>query len=327
MKIIFANNYYYLRGGSERVFFNEMAMLKAYGHEVVPFSRHFEKNIQSEYSRFFPSPIEYEDVSLAKKIVVSFKLIYSYECRNKLSELLNYFSPDLVHAHNIYGRLTTSIIDVAKKKSVPVVMTLHDYKLICPSYLMLLNEKVCERCTGRKFYNCVLTKCHKGSRSASFVYTFEAYFSSIFKKYAYISCFMCPSKLSLRKHAEAGIPEEKLVHIPNFISIEDFEPNYENKGYILYVGRLSREKGVLTLLKAVKGLDIPVRIVGDGPMRKEYEEFVRENSLNNVFFEGYKSGDGLKKLRAVQAEFTACLISRLSVVWLIVCCFVDRDNG
>lgn len=296
MKVLSANNYFYPRGGSERVFFDEMEILRAHGHEIIPFSRHFEKNMPSECSRYFASPIEYENVSLAKKIAKGFSLIYSYECRKRFSELLDYFSPDLIHAHNIYGRLTTSIIDAAKKKKIPVVMTLHDYKLICPSYLMLLNDSVCERCIGGKFYRCVLKKCHKGRRDASLFFTLESYFNSIFDKYDYIGYFICPSRFSLKKHAEAGIPEEKLVHIPNFINVKGFEPNYENNGYILYVGRLSREKGVLTLLKAIKSRDIPVRIVGDGPMRGEYESFVKENDISNVFFEGYKRGDELRNL-------------------------------
>jgi glycosyltransferase involved in cell wall biosynthesis len=101
---------------------------------------------------------------------------------------------------------------------------------------------------------------------------------------------------SLKKHLEAGIPEEKLVHIPNFIKLKNFEPAYEPGDYILFVGRLSKEKGVLTLLKAIKGLDIELKIVGDGPIREEYEKYIRIERITNVTFEGYKSGEGLKSL-------------------------------
>jgi glycosyltransferase involved in cell wall biosynthesis len=296
MNLIFANNYYYIRGGSERVFFEEMELLKSHGHKVIPFSRNYDKNFQSEYSNFFPSNFEYENVPLNKKISAAFKLIYSFESKNKFNDLLNYFKPDLIHAHNISGRLTTSIIDSAKSKKIPIVMTLHDYKLICPSYLMLLNGAVCERCKGGKFYNCVLIRCHKNSFAASFVYTVETYFNYFLKKYNYIKYFICPSKFSLRKHAEGGIPEDKLVHIPNFINVSEFNPNYESGDYILYVGRLSKEKGIFTLLKAVKGIDVRLKIVGDGPIRKDCEEFVSENSIKNVEFLGYKTGNELKEI-------------------------------
>src|SRR3989304_3822752 len=252
MKLIFANNYYYLRGGSERVFFDEMDMLSAYGHKVLPFTRHFEKNILSEYSRFFPSAMYYDGVS--------------------------------------------SIKDSAKSRKIPIVMTLHDYKLICPSYLMLLNSKPCERCKGRKFYNPLFTLCHKNNFLASAIYTIESYFNLWFKKYDWIRFFICPSKFSMNIHLEAVITEEKLIHIPNFIKLKNFEPDYEPGNYILFVGRLSQEKGVLTLLKAVKGLDIELKIVGDGPIRKEYEKYIRNERITNVTFEGYKSGEELKSL-------------------------------
>lgn len=296
MRFIFTDNYFYIRGGAERVFFDEINLLKSYGHEVAFFSRHFNKNLFSEYSQFFASDFKYENVPIMKKISAAFKLIYSYECRNKFDILLRLVNPDVIHAHNIYGRLTTSIIDVAKKRRIPVVMTLHDFKLICPSYLMLFNAEVCEKCGGKKFYYCVAKRCHKGSLIPSFIYTVETYYNSLFKKYDWVRYFICPSKFLLRKHAETGIPEEKLIYIPNFIKPEEFTPNFNPGKYILFAGRLSKEKGVLTLLKAVKGLNLLLRIVGDGPMRITYETYAKENKITNVVFEGYKSGEELKNL-------------------------------
>lgn len=296
MKFIFADNFYYIRGGAERVFFDEMELLRARGHKIIPFSRHFEKNISSEYSKYFAPTIEYENVSLRKRISASFKLVYSLDCRNRFAEVIDIFNPDIFHAHNIYGRLTTSVLDAAKKRTVPVVMTLHDYKLICPSYLMLLNGEVCERCHGARFYYCTVTRCHKGNLLPSAIYTFETYFNRLLKKYDWVKYFICPSQFLLRKHAEAGIPDKKLVHIPNFIKTEFFKPDYSSGRYILFVGRLSKEKGLLTLLKAVKGLEVTVRIVGEGPMRDEFEVYTRENKMKNVVFEGYRTGKDFRAL-------------------------------
>ena len=296
MKIVFANNYLYIRGGSERVFYDEANILMSYGHEVAFFSRHFHKNPLSEYSKFFASNLEYENVPIIKKVLASLKLVYSYECRNKFYDLLKFFNPDIIHAHNIYGRLTTSIVDAAKKRQIPVVMTLHDYKLICPSYLMLLDDRICERCKGKKFYYCAFKKCHKQSLTSSLIYAIESYHNSILKKYAWIKYFLCPSKFILRKHAEIGIPHEKLIHLSNFIKAESFEPNFNCGEYIIFIGRLSKEKGLLTLLKAAKEIDIPVRIVGEGPFRDKLDNYIKENKINNVFFEGYKSGEELKDL-------------------------------
>ncbi len=305
MRVIFANNYYYLRGGADRVFFDEIKLLETNGYQVSHFSRHFEKNYSSEYSRYFPPNFEYLNAIGIDKISAALKLIYSIECRKYFGNLLEIFKPDIVHAHNIYGRLTTSILDEGNRRKVPVVMTLHDYKLICPSYLLFHNGCVCERCKGKRFYHCVIQRCHKKSITASIVYTVESYFNKIFDKDKTVRYFICPSRFLREKHLQAGISEKRLIYVPNFIEPKNFTPDYTHDNYILYCGRLSREKGVLTLLKATKSLDIILRIVGDGPMRDEYERFVRENRMNNVVFEGYKSGDELKNLwkRAVFIVF------------------------
>jgi glycosyltransferase involved in cell wall biosynthesis len=295
MKIVLANNYYYLRGGSERVFLDEMEILKKYGHEVAPFSRCFDKNYNAIYSEYFAPPIEYENASFLEKVRASFKLIYSFETKNSFGKLLSCFTPELVHAHNIYGRLTSSIVDEAKKHDVPVVMTLHDYKLICPSYLMLDDGMVCEGCLDGSFYKCALNRCHKGSFSSSVIYTLEAYFNRLFKKYEHVSYFISPSRFLLNKLIEAGMPRKKMIHIPNFLDVDNFQDSYKNNGSILFVGRLSREKGVRTLLRAVKGLEIPVRIVGEGPLGEEFKAFTKTEGMGNVKFEGYKSGDELKE--------------------------------
>jgi len=294
MKIIFANNYYYIRGGAERVFFDEMQILREKGHYVLPFSRHFSQNIEN--LKYFAPPIDYENVPIYKRPFAAFSLIYSPTCARYFGKLLDRELPDIVHGHNIYGRLTTSIIHAAKKRNIPVVLTLHDYKLICPSYLMLREGKICELCKGKRFYYCLLKRCHKDSFFASAVYTVETYFNFFTKKYDWVRFFICPSKFLLQKCIEGGISEHKLVYVPNFIRVEEFKPLYDNKGYILFVGRLSKEKGILTLLKAVQDIDVELKVVGDGPIRRVCERFIKENNIKNVSFEGYKSGDELKNL-------------------------------
>lgn len=296
MKIIFANNYFYIRGGSEKVFIEEMELLQRKGHLVFPFTRKFEHNFLSEFEKFFPSELIYDNCNFSEKVKSAINLIYSTEVKKKFEEYLGFIKPDIIHAHNIYGRLTSSLIDGAKKASVAVVMTLHDYKLLCPSYLMLNKENICEKCLKGNYLNCFFTKCHKNSFIASAIYTIESYFNKLFKKYDYVSFFICPSMFSLKKHNQAGIPEKKLEYIPNFLNTENFEPLYKAGDYILYAGRLSKEKGIMTLLKAMKNLDIKLKIVGDGPLRQDCEKFVRENNIINVEFLGYKTGDELKNL-------------------------------
>jgi len=296
MRIVMANNYYYLRGGSERVLFEEKRLLEENGHKVVVFSRAHPKNEYSEYADYFTPFVDWQNLSLLKKVPAAINIIYNQQTGKSFLKFLEEFKPDMIHAHIIYGGLTTSILDAAQRKHIPVVMTLHDYKLICPSYLMLNRGNICEDCMGGKFMYCLFNRCHKESFTASLIYCIESYLNKWLRKYDKIHYLICPSLFSLKKHAENGIPEERMVYIPNFINYVNYEPNYEKGDYILFVGRLSKEKGVLTLLKAVKKLGVHLKIVGDGPMMPEYEAFVEENGMSHVTFEGYKLGEELRKL-------------------------------
>lgn len=296
MKILFINNYFYRRGGAETIMFDQMDLMKDHGHDVAVFTRHHEKNADSDWADYFAPPFEYENIPLRKKFKAALKLIYSYETRRCLSRLLNDFKPDLIYCHNIYGRLTSSVIDAARQAGVPLIMALHDYKMICPSYLMFNRGMRCEKCGRGRFYQCLLNKCHKEKFIPSLIYTIETYFNVIFNKYAWSKYLICPSSFLLKKHLEAGIPEKKLVHINHFVNVKRYLPEYARGEYILFVGRISKEKGILTLIKAVQGLYIPLKIAGDGPMIGEYREYVRRNNIHNVHFEGHKSDTGLADL-------------------------------
>lgn len=298
MKIVLANNFYYLRGGSERVLFEEKRILEENGHQVIPFSRTHPKNEWSDYTDFFlpEANHELEKLSLLKKSHIALKVVYNRDAGKRFDQLIEETQPDLVHAHNIYGGLTTSVLDVAKSKNVPAVMTLHDTKLICPSYLSLNHGIVCEACRGQRFYHCLFNRCHKDSLIASGIYMVESYYNKWLKKYDSLRFLICPSKFLCDKLLVNGISAERLVYLPNFVNVADFKPAFEVGDYLLYVGRLSKEKGILTLLKAVKKVNVPVKIVGDGPLKSGYEAFTKDNDMSHVTFEGYKSGQELREI-------------------------------
>jgi len=296
MRIAMANNYYYIRGGAERVLFEEKKILEAHGHQVPVFSQAHPYNEFSEFSDYYIPFKDWRNISPLQKVPMALSIMYDRRTARGFDRFLDATKSGIVHVHNIYGGLTTSILDIAKRKSVPVVMTLHDYKLICPSYAMLNRGTVCEDCNGGRFIHSVLNTCHKESLTASGVYCIESYLNRWLHKYDTIRYFICPSMFSLEKHAEHGIPQDRLLHIRNFVNLAMFEPQYEKGEYALFVGRLSKEKGILTLLTAIKNLDVPIRIVGDGPLKAQYEGFVTEHQMNHVIFEGYKSGEDLKQL-------------------------------
>ena len=298
MRIVIANNFYYCRGGSERILFEEKRVLEENGHHVIPFSRMDPKNECSDYVCYFPRYLsyEFEKLSLLKKVYTTLNIIYDRDAGSRFAELLEKTQSDLIHAHNIYGRLTTSLLDSAQKKGVPVIMTLHDYKLICPSYLTLNRGHLCEDCQGGRFYHCLLNRCHKNSLVASAIYTAESYYNKWLRKYDSLRFLICPSRFLQSKLLSNGFSAERLIYLPNFLNLTGFTPSYDAGDYLLYVGRLSKEKGIMTLLKAVEKLDVPVKIVGDGPMKAEFMAFIRENKISHVTFMGYKSGEDLKQL-------------------------------
>jgi glycosyltransferase involved in cell wall biosynthesis len=295
MKILYLNNYFYLRGGSEKILFEEMRMMLAATHNVAVFARAHECNVATKYSKHFPHPIETESIKASPAAFHIVKeLIYSRSARTGLMNVLADYRPDVAHAHNTYGRLTVSVLDELNAQGIPVVLTLHDLKLLCPSYLMLNHGKVCELCKGNLYYHAILTKCLKDSYAASAVYALESWINHTFGKYDSVKLFISPSRFLREKMIEYGWSPDRIAHVPNFIDVKSVGDSRHVGSYNLYFGRLSREKGVKTLLKAYEGLNgkIPLLVVGDGPERDNLEKIAGDLSLP-VRFTGYLSGDAL----------------------------------
>jgi len=300
MKIVMINNYYYLRGGSERVFFSEIKLLEKHGHIVGVFSRNHQENFPSKYSHFYPPDIQTDKIKIdLSAIKLISEIIYSQKNKKFFKKFLDSFKPHVIHAHNIYGRITTSVLDVAKNHGLPVVMTLHDYKLICPNYKLMRNGRVCEDCKGKKFYMAILNKCHKNSYLASLIYAIETAFNKFLGKYQKnVNYFIAPSHFLKNKLIEFGMDREKIVYIPNFIDLNKYEANYSFKDYFLYFGRISIEKGIDLLIDAFCDLNLPkikLMIVGEGPIKAEMQKRAEKLNNNNVKFTGYLSGEKLKK--------------------------------
>lgn len=300
MRILFLNNFNYLRGGSEKVMLEEMRLLREAGHEVAVFSRAHEKNEPAEFSEFFPPAMDTEHLGLSVQTLGTMgQLIYSRCARRGLREVISRFLPDVAHAHNIYGRLSLSVLDELKVQGIPVVMTLHDLKLLCPSYLMLNYGQVCERCRGGKFYHAALTRCHKGSLPASSAYALESYFNQWLGKYQQVARFIAPSRFLRDKCIAYGWHPDKFAYVPNFVENAPAPGSRGDEDYLVYLGRLSPEKGVRTLLAAYENLSLvlPLKIVGDGPERDKMEARVRLAGLH-VTFVGHLRGESLLKTLA-----------------------------
>jgi glycosyltransferase involved in cell wall biosynthesis len=296
MKIVLANNYYYLRGGSERVLFNDMDVLTGCGVTAIPFSAKHPENLSTQFSAYFPSRDDYERAAGAReRIHAAIGLIYSRASARAFERLVDDTNPDLVHCHNIYGRLTTSILSVARRRKIPVIMSVHDYKLACPAYVMLRQGTPCSRCCDGNYARAIVHRCHKNSVTASAVYATEAYFTRWTRIYANVMTFLCPSRFAQSVIQSAGIPPDRTVYLPNALDPDRYPPHYESGEYALYVGRLSTEKSVRTLLEALP-MGARLKIAGTGPIEPELREIVRLRGLSTVEFEGHCNDQQLQRL-------------------------------
>ena len=296
MKILFCNKYFYPKGGAEISMFETARLLESYGHQVAFFSMHHPLNYPSVFSPFFVSQTDYGDAELNffQKAKIAGRLVYSSEARNKIRALIKQEKPDIVHLNNIYHQLSPSIIDELYYLNVPMVMTMRDFKMVCPSYLCFRQNEECDLCSQGKYYYCFLHRCTKGSYSKSFLNMVEMYLHHHVKKIYYkVNAFISPSMYLKTKVEKMGF-NKPVVHLPNFVRAKDFTPNFEAKEKsLVYFGRLSQEKGLARLLEAVKNIDVILKIIGDGPQREELERKAKDGGLCDVRFLGYRQEEGL----------------------------------
>ncbi|MFA5146593.1 MAG: glycosyltransferase [Candidatus Omnitrophota bacterium] len=296
MKVLLVNKFFYPKGGSESIFFDTARVLVSKGHSVSFFSMADKRNLPSPYGKYFVANVDYENMNAAAGIRAAGKIIYSFEAERRMEELIKDERPDIAHLHNIHHQISPSIIRSLKRHGIPAVMTMHDYKMSCASYMMLAGGAVCEACRGRRYYHCLLKGCVKGSRMKSLVSTVEMYLHhSVLKIYDMIDLFIAPSSFLKDKLYEMGFRGET-VHIPNFIFPDSLGPAPDRGGRtIAYCGRLSGEKGLKTLIAAMKGAgDLRLRIIGDGPDRSMLEKFAAETGAG-IYFTGHLEEAALRE--------------------------------
>ncbi|MCA9409488.1 MAG: glycosyltransferase, partial [Candidatus Omnitrophica bacterium] len=245
MKILLINKYFYIKGGAENSFFQMAKLLEKKGHEVVFFAMESPRNFESPYSRYFISHVDYDNHSLPNILKCSGRMLYSWEARRGLEELIAQEKPDIAHLNNIYHQISPSIIHSLKKYRVPMVMSLRDYKLVCASYSMVHQGVVCEACKDGRYYHAFSKKCVKGSLMKSLLNTSEMYLHhKMLNIYDDVDMFISPSRFLKSKVNEMGFKKE-IKHLFNFVNLDEFNPEFHwSQRTAVFFGRLSHEKGV-----------------------------------------------------------------------------------
>jgi glycosyltransferase involved in cell wall biosynthesis len=252
MRILFVHNRYQQAGGEDAVVQAESRLVSRMGHEVEV----WEENNNSIVSRM-------------DALVTGFQSVYSFEHARRLRERIRFFRPDLVHIHNFFPRFSPSIHRACVYAGVPVVQTLHNFRLLCPSATFHGGEKVCEECLGKSIpWPAVLHGCYRHSRAASAaVASMLSVHRALGTWRRTVSRFIALSEFARDRFIAGGLPADKVAIKPNFV---DSDPGIgSGRGnFALFVGRLVEEKGIGTLLAAWSRLSVKpkLKIIGDGPL-------------------------------------------------------------
>jgi glycosyltransferase involved in cell wall biosynthesis len=249
MRILVAHNAYQQRGGEDAVVEAEIALLRAYGHEVEYFGLH--NDALKQMSR----------------TAAAVTAIWSQRSANAVDKLCNAFAPHLIHVHNTFPLISPSLYWTAARHKVPVVQTLHNFRLLCPQAIFLRDGKVCEECVGKLPWRAVAYKCYRESALQSAVAAGMLVAHRAIGSYRErVTRYIALNQFARDKYVEGGLPPERLRIKPNFV-VSPGQPDWEDRSGGLYVGRLSNEKGLDVLCSAIRAA-VPgkIEVVGDGPL-------------------------------------------------------------
>lgn len=296
-RLLAINNYFYRRGGAEAVFFDHMAMFAGIGWDVVPFAMQHDENEPSPWSGYFVSEIEYgRRTGPLRKAAQAASILYSFEAQRNIGRLIEQARPSVAHAHNVYHHLSPAIFSTLKAAGIPVAMTVHDLKLACPAYKMLRDGKVCEDCKGGRVYNVLRHRCIKDSWALSGLVLVETVLHRALGLYRdKVDRLVVPSRFYIDKLVEWGWPRGMMVHIPNFVNVEDYAAAWDEGDYFVFAGRLAPEKGIATLIRAAALSGQRLMLAGTGPEEEALRRLAAETGAD-VTFCGYLSGDALHAL-------------------------------
>ncbi len=284
MKIIQIHNYYSTPGGECRVVEAEAELLSQHGHDVVPFSR------DSQHIGDMPLP---------NKVMTYLRIPYNKKIYRELIPFIKYHQPDIAHVHNVFPMLSPSVYVALKQCGLPVVQTLHNFRFLCPNGKFFVNRRICENCQSKGFFSAVIKGCVRDNRLTSALYA--AAIAHAWKSGNLpnnIDQYIALNRFVAEKMIDSGIPKRKMSICGNFIASES--PSIaDKKSYILYIGRLSPEKGIFTLLQAVSSLKgVTLKIAGTGPDEKYLQQHTHTQHGSHVEFIGHVSGQNKQRLIA-----------------------------
>jgi glycosyltransferase involved in cell wall biosynthesis len=315
LKILLLHNFYQSSSpsGEDVVFKNEVELLRKNGVNVVTYEKHND---------------EVKDYGLGGKLLLPFRNIWSRKTHSELKQLIKKEKPDIAHFHNIFYLISPSAYYACKEAGVPVVQTLHNFRIFCANGLLMRNGRVCEECitkktgdgsgvTGYRFKiikNAVKYGCYRNSRLYSLPVALMDYLHWVKKTWIdKVDAYIALTEFGKKKYIEAGLPEDKIFVKPNFLP-NPTEPNYSHQNYAVFLGRISPEKGINVLINAFQYFSpmthdpspithhlFKLKIIGDGPLMDNLQHIVRAGNIKSIEFTGRKSFvDAMELLRSAK---------------------------
>jgi glycosyltransferase involved in cell wall biosynthesis len=284
MKILQVHNFYRTRGGECGVVDAEKRLLESHGHTVT---------------QFVADSNTLDKMTFSKKASIFLQIPSNSEIALRLKSCISEHRPDLAHVHNVFPMLSPSVYVALRRDSIPVVQTVHNYRFLCPNGLFYVNGKICEACQVKGYWEAVRNRCMHGSIATSALYAaaiawgwHSGAFRSCVDLYVVLNAFVAEKLMA------GGVPAEKIRVCGNFVS--DFaESPVAKKPYALYLGRLSSEKGLFTLIAAARSVpELPLKIAGTGPLEGDLRRAVREPGMEHIELIGHVSGESKRRLIA-----------------------------
>lgn len=290
MRILQVNKFLYRRGGAESYMLDLVELLRCRGHDVEMFGMHHPNNpAELPLAGTFPPHIELDPPPTGTTGArAAARMMWSTSSRRGMVQAVRAFAPDIVHCHNIYHQLSPSVLDAAREAGVPCVLTLHDYKLVCPAYQLLDDGRTCDACVTGGPLQALRHRCKGGSRLASALVGVESAVHRALGAYGAVDLFISPSRFLAETTVRAGVYPERLRVVPHFADGTDVRATEGPDSGVVFAGRLSREKGIDVLIRALAQLppQVVLRVAGDGPERAQLERLAEQVVPGRVRFYG-----------------------------------------
>ena len=295
LKILLAHCFFQQFGGQDSVALSERKMLEAHGHEVIPYLRHND---------------EIKSFGAGERLIFALDTIYSRRTVREIQAIVSSARPDVAYIHNIYPLISPAIYHCLHALGIPIVQCVHDFRPLCLNGLFYTEQKCCELCKGGNYLHGVVKKCYKNSYVLSGLYAATLAVNRNAGMMQKISAYICLNDFYKEKLLDLQVPDSKIYVRPNSIDASEFVSTgtAPSGDYAVFLGRLSPEKGLWTLVKAFEKLaPARLKIVGTGPLEGDLSSYIRERKLDNIEMLGFRAG--LEKTQLLQGALFSVIPS------------------